>query len=164
MNYFNDCKTLEEAKTIYHRLALKLHPDQGGSAEDFKTLKNEYDAFLIGTWNTAFNAYAKSKSKGYTPKADVSAFEAILKEAVNLANDMYLVQIIGYWIYVFNGYQIKDDLKALGFWYSGGHKAWVYSGMKKLNHSTRMGLDKIKNTYGCETIKEETVEYMRIAK
>jgi len=35
MNYFNDCKTLDEAKTMFRKLCLKLHPDTGGTNKDF---------------------------------------------------------------------------------------------------------------------------------
>ena len=160
-DYFKDCKTLEDAKKIYRKLAFELHPDQGGSDEGFKNLQNQYEAFLGNSWNNAFNAYAKEK--GYTPKANAYVFKEILKEAVKLANDKYLVQIMGYWIYVFNGFTIKDDLKALGFWWSKKHKAWIYSGMKKINHATKLGLDKIKSIYGCETVVSDEDETKRIA-
>lgn len=162
MNYFKDCRTLEDAKKIYHKLAFELHPDQGGTNDSFKELQKQYEAFLSGVWNSAFNAYAKER--GFTPKANVSAFESVLKEAVHLANDKYLVQIIGYWIYVFNGYEIKSDLMKLGFWYSKKHRAWIYSGMKKINHATRMPLYEIKQVYGCATVEEEEGTTKRIGR
>ena len=83
---------------------------------------------------------------------------------LHLANDKYLVQIIGYWIYVFNGYEIKSDLMKLGFWYSKKHRAWIYSGMKKINHATRMPLYEIKQVYGCATVEEEEETTKRIGR
>jgi hypothetical protein len=72
------------------------------------------------------------------------------------------VQIIGYWIYVFNGFTIKEDLKSLGFWWSKKHKAWIYSGMSKIKITTRLTLDQIKDHYGCETIVDEKEEIKKI--
>ncbi len=45
MPYFYDCKTQQEAKSKYKELAKKLHPDKGGSAQDFKDMQAEYDRF-----------------------------------------------------------------------------------------------------------------------
>lgn len=46
--YFDNCKTVEEAKREYRRLAMQMHPDKGGKKEDFQTLNDEYRQFLIG--------------------------------------------------------------------------------------------------------------------
>lgn len=44
---FLDCKTPEEVKALYKRLSKVYHPDKGGSAEDFKQLKKDYEQMLI---------------------------------------------------------------------------------------------------------------------
>ena len=50
------------------------------------------------------------------------------------------IEIAGWRIYCRgNTYPVKEYLKDLGFWFSGKHKAWVYSGKKKLNVRPKRG-------------------------
>jgi hypothetical protein len=46
-NYFEGCKSLDEAKSLYRKLAMQLHPNVSGydSTEDFKRMQNEFEAF-----------------------------------------------------------------------------------------------------------------------
>ena len=39
MNYFNQCKDLNEAKQLFKKLALENHPDRGGKSNQRKQLK-----------------------------------------------------------------------------------------------------------------------------
>lgn len=44
MKYFASCRTLDELKKEYRRLAMLNHPDRGGDEETMKAINNEYDA------------------------------------------------------------------------------------------------------------------------
>ena len=44
MNYFENCYTSDEIKTRYRQWAMKLHPDKGGDAADFRQLQNQYES------------------------------------------------------------------------------------------------------------------------
>lgn len=44
-NYFKDCITEEEAKKVFRKKALELHPDVGGTKEGFQDLLNQYSEF-----------------------------------------------------------------------------------------------------------------------
>lgn len=44
MQYFNNITTPEELKKQFRALSIKLHPDRGGNAEDFKKMMAEYMA------------------------------------------------------------------------------------------------------------------------
>lgn len=47
MKYFKNCKTIEEAKLLYKKLAKEFHPDmKGGSKEVFQEMESEYRNFL----------------------------------------------------------------------------------------------------------------------
>lgn len=43
MKFFCDCKDIDEAKAIYHKLAKVMHPDKGGSQELMVELQKQYD-------------------------------------------------------------------------------------------------------------------------
>lgn len=43
MEYFVNCKNLEELKKEFRRLAMIHHPDRGGDVETMKEINNEYD-------------------------------------------------------------------------------------------------------------------------
>jgi hemerythrin-like domain-containing protein len=45
MNFFNDCKTQDEAKTLFRKLSKMFHPDKGGDPEFMMELKKQYDDF-----------------------------------------------------------------------------------------------------------------------
>jgi len=64
------------------------------------------------------------------------------------------IEIIGYWIYAFDSYGYRKELKDLGFWFSKKHKAWVFSGGKKLRTSTRLSTDEVRGIHGSEVIRD----------
>ena len=41
--YFESVKTLEELKEKYRRYCTAMHPDRGGSEEEFKAMQSEYE-------------------------------------------------------------------------------------------------------------------------
>lgn len=45
VRYFSGMNSLEEGKAIFKNLALELHPDKGGSQEDFMELNKQYVQF-----------------------------------------------------------------------------------------------------------------------
>ena len=46
MKYFENVKTLDELKKQYRRLAMKYHPDMGGSTEAMQQINAEHDAIM----------------------------------------------------------------------------------------------------------------------
>ena len=44
MKYFTNCKTLDELKAEYRRLAMANHPDRGGDVETMKQINADHDA------------------------------------------------------------------------------------------------------------------------
>ena len=147
MNIFKDCKTIEEAKILFRNLAMKNHPDQGGTEEGFKELMLCYEIFLNGFIADRF-ATAGEKTKG----ASVVHFQEILNKIIDFNMD---IEIIGFWIYARSSFEYKEQLKELGFWFSGKHKAWVYSGGAKIKRASGMSLDEIRMAHGSEKMKSE---------
>jgi len=137
MNYFSNCRTIEDIKKTYRTLSIKLHPDTGGNAEDFKTLNNQYE--------TAIKNYSYEHFTEFT-----DTYMIILSKIIKLD---ITIEIIGTWVYCFNAYNDKDYLKTLGFWFSSKHKAWVYTGTRKRNTYSKCTLIDIENKHGYKKIK-----------
>lgn len=57
MKYFVECKTLDELKKLYRKLALANHPDRGGDEEVMKKINEEYDK-LFPILKIAYNRVA----------------------------------------------------------------------------------------------------------
>ena len=59
----DNIRTLEKLKKAYHRLCLKLHPDVGGSAEEVKILKAEYETLFARMKNIHVNKDGETYEK-----------------------------------------------------------------------------------------------------
>ena len=77
--YFKNCGTLEELKKQYRRLAMKYHPDCGGSTEIMQAINAEHDA-LFETLKKQHNASADEYHQTTETAAEFrDIIEALLK-------------------------------------------------------------------------------------
>jgi len=156
MLYFKDCKSIEEAKKLYRELLKKHHPDHAGNEGEAitKEIINQFNIFLKCFMSNSFNSYYKDKE--WKPEAEaVTPFQDILERIINFDCE---IEIIGYWIYCFKSKEVKEQLKELGFWFSGKHFAWIYSGKAKRNISSRETLDEIRAKKGSQKVEKEKEE------
>ncbi|GHT72309.1 hypothetical protein FACS1894110_26690 [Spirochaetia bacterium] len=156
MNYFEHCESVEEAKKRYRELLKQYHPDHAGPEGEAATVGiiKEFNNFLNGFMSNSFNSYYADKE--WKPAADaVNPFQEILQKIIDLDCE---IEIIGYWIYCFNSKEVREELKALGFWFSGKHKAWVYSGKPKKGRASKETLDEIRAKKGSQKIDREKEE------
>jgi hypothetical protein len=156
MNYFNSCQSVEEAKKQFRVLLMKHHPDHAGQEGEAitKEIIAQFNAFLNGFVYQSFKSYYSDKEWQPAAGAETS-FQEILQKIINFDCE---IEIIGYWIYCFKSKEIKEQLKELGFWFSGKHKAWVYSGKPKKNIKSKETLDEIRAKKGSQKIEKEEQE------
>ena len=146
---FQDIEGINEAKKIYKTLAKKLHPDIGGSEEDFKILNEIYNNLI------EHKIYFSNFSK-----IDIE-LEKIISLILHFEN--ISIELVGSWIWVSGDTkEIKDKLKELGFKWASKKKMWFYGEMKKRNHKEQ-SLEDIKAKYGSETLKEVNKNKKQIA-
>ena len=78
MKFIKDVTTLEELKRVYKKLALKYHPDMGGTDKEMAQINNEYEALFDKlkalnmkwsnnkkSWYLAPDGYKKRSKKKY---------------------------------------------------------------------------------------------------
>ena len=157
MKYFEKCQSVEEAKKLYRKLLLQYHPDHAGQESEAiaKEIINQFNNFLKSFMSHSFNSYYEDKDWKPNEEA-VSPFQDILQKIINLDCE---IEIIGYWIYCFNSKEVKEQLKELGFWFSGKHKAWIFSGKAKKNISSKDTLDEIRAKKGSQKVEKEKEKY-----
>ncbi len=106
MKYFAGVKTVEELRKKYRELLKKYHPDnENGSVEVTQEINVEYDLVF-----SILSKEEHSDSQSYT-KEENEQFKEILNAIIGFN---MTVEIIGSWIWCFDCYQYKDQLKALG--------------------------------------------------
>jgi len=80
---FHHCKTKEEVKSLYFKLANFLHPDKGGDCYLFSLLKETYEM--------ALELKVSSKSKNSSGKKYETVYDDVLEdeEAIKIIDDIY---------------------------------------------------------------------------
>ena len=136
---FSEVTGINEAKKVYKTLAKKLHPDVGGSEEEFKLL------------NAIYNDFIENKiyfSNDFKIDLDL---EKIISQILHFEN--ITIELVGSWIWLSGDTkEIKDKLKELGFKWASKKKMWYYGEMKGKSHGEK-SIDEIKAKYGSETLK-----------
>lgn len=150
MKWFKDIKTLEELKKAYKRLAKQYHPDlNGGTTNDImKEINKEYDEMFERVKNHHTTAEGKTYEKATNETSE--QFRNIINAIINFNID---IEIIGTWVWCFNSYEYREQLKNLGFKYSNNRKAWCWHSGEYKARKSKKSLDEIRATYGSDTIK-----------
>jgi len=145
MNYFKDCRTLDDAKKTFRRLSMELHPDKGGTNADFIELRKQ------------FKAFRPSETKDTDKDFNFDRFENLVYKFNNLDN--IIVDFVGTWIYLRGDtYNNKEAIKSLNLdgyknaRFSKSKRCWYFmpEGVK-LRKVRGQKLSKIKAKYGCQS-------------
>lgn len=141
---FTNLTGINEAKKVFKKLAQVLHPDKGGSNEEFQDLNHVYNYFLEHKINFS----------------DETNFDLELEKIISqiLHYENLIIEVVGSWIWL-SGHtkEIKEELKELGFKWASQKKMWYYGEMKSKNPKPK-SMDEIKGKYGVETIKTKRRE------
>ena len=147
MKWFNGINTITELRTKYRQLLKKYHPDNPcGSVEITQEINKEYDKIF-----DLLNKKSTETGETQFTEEENQQFKEILNTIINFN---MTIQIIGNWIWAFDSYMYRKELKELGFTYASKKKAWIWhSGEYKRHHKKEIPLDTIRTKYGAETIR-----------
>lgn len=151
MKHFKNVTTLEELKKQYKKLAKQFHPDlHEGTVEIMKEINAEYDELFKRVKNKHVTADGETYEKETTETSE--EFRTIINSIIKFNID---IEIIGTWVWCFNSYEYRNQLKELGFKYAAKKQAWCWhSGEYKARRSKKT-LAEIRAKYGSETIKSK---------
>lgn len=150
--FFKNVDSIEELKKQYKKLAMIHHPDRGGKKEDMQQINAEYDELKkkVGNIHKTTNGetYQTETESADTP----DRFKDIINAVINFNIDL---EICGSWLWAFNAYNYREQLKALGFFYCSTKKAWAWTDETPKKNKKKMSLDEIREKYGSEVVKKQ---------
>ena len=166
---FSHCKNLNELKQMYRKLAMKFHPDRGGSDEQMKKVNAAYDLAKERLSRCEAEAFAeKARSyKDYEKEAD--EFRKALLAVLGLKH--LDIEVCGSWIWIRNvAFELakKDSsmkaqcllnnaaLKSAGYSFSSKKEMWHWPRTGYSRSKYRLSMDEIREKYGSEKVQNDT--------
>ena len=149
-SFFKNCRTLQEVKQQYKKLAMHYHPDRGGDEETMKQINQAYDGIIS---NPFFN-FSGQKDE---VKEDFIKFPEIINQIIGFN---VKIEICGSWIWLSgNTVKYKEDLKRIGFRWSPNKIMWYWRpfGFRSVN-KTPQTMEYIRNIYGSDLVRKEEEE------
>lgn len=150
MAYFANIDDMKDLKKAYKQWAMKLHPDLGGSEEEFKAMADEYEQVF-----KAIKAGIKQRTNSKSINLD--DVDDGYRDVINaLLNIDVTVELCGEWLWISgNTRENKDTLKNIGCKFAAKKQMWYWK--PAWMHSTgRKGgkdMDEIRAKYGSVRVK-----------
>lgn len=155
---FGENETIDSIKKQFKLLAFKYHPDVT------KTDTNKIMADIITEYEKALKNLGELNNKNYSLDQD---YINIINELIKLNMENVEIEVCGWFIYLWGNtkpYKTllgKDGLKMI---FNFQKSCWVW---KPAWYTKKSGkawdMEKIRNTYGSETVKQERKEREKIA-
>lgn len=151
MKYFKDCKTLEEVKKLYKKLAKENHPDLGGSDAIMQEINTEY-AFATARIVAGYKMSAEETEQEMHFSEE---YRKIIEQIIHLPG--IVIELVGLWIWVTGETKpVHKELSAAKLFYASKKKAWYYrSDHLKAKRGGKKSLDEIRSKYGSEVVKNK---------
>ena len=152
MKWFKNIETLDQLKKEYRKLAIKHHPDKGGSTVFMQEINNEYDILSkkLIDGNPDFSDYRKTYEHNVS-----DAYKEKISKVINLEG--VFVEIIGSWIWLTGETrENKDEIKNAGFKYSPNKIAWYwYHGRYRKFNNKQYDMNDIRQTFGSQRVSKD---------
>lgn len=152
MDFFGSVKTIEQLKGEYLNYLNKWK-----GSDIMNDVRKQYEELLV-TFGVELNKQIDEENKSLPAEkqkkhydASTDTFADTLEKVINFN---MRIEIIGQWIWSFESYEYRDQLKELGFWFSKSKKAWVYSGSPKKHIRSHNKMSDLRAKWGCEVVKE----------
>lgn len=148
MTYFTNVNTLEELKKAYRRLAMKHHPDRGGSKETMQAINAEYEKLF----KILKDKHNETADEHHQTTETPEEFIEIISKLINL--DGLEIELCGSWLWIGGETKKhKEELKAAGCYWSSNKKLWYWRHPEDARHYHRGSktIGEIRAKYGSQT-------------
>lgn len=155
--HFKNVQSLEELRRQYKDLLKKYHPDnKDGSTKACQEINAEYDKLfkiLKDRHESAASSAQSAYKYDFNAESD-KAIRDILQKIIKFTNAT--IEVCGSWVWVFNSYEYRAELKNLGFKFASKKKAWYWHGeeYQKKSHKS-LSMDRIRDLYGSVSVETE---------
>lgn len=160
MTYFKDCKTLDDLKKEYRRLAMIHHPDVGGDTETMKAINAEYDRLH----NILRDAHNQQADEHHQTTETAEEFRTIIETLLRM--DGLEVELCGSWLWIGgNTREHKDELKTAGCRWSSNKKLWYWRHAEDGHrwHKGNKTMAQIRTKYGSQTFRSNGARHLEEA-
>jgi DnaJ-class molecular chaperone with C-terminal Zn finger domain len=152
MGWFEKADTLDGLRKLYKKLAVKYHPDNGGSEETIKGINAEYD-MLFQKLKAGFE---QSESYGQATDRQKQSYDPVKDERIRemvcqLSKYQGLtIELCGVWLWVSgNTKEHKDELHRLGLHYARNKQRWYIHWDDFVKHGRKpCSMSYIRGKYG----------------
>ena len=165
--YFNNINTLEELRKQYKELLKIHHPDNGGNVADMQEINAAYDQLFKGL-KDKHNSKTESSTKesSYENMKYDFTEDTMLREMLNkiIGFTGITIEVCGSWIWVFNSYNFRKELKEMGFKFASKKKAWYWHSdtFRKRSHNT-LSMEDIRSYYGSTEVETDGTKRLKQA-
>lgn len=154
--YFDKCKTLDELKAEYRRLAVKYHPDTGGDLETMKAVNAEHDR----VFEILKKKHNDSADEYHQTTETAEEFRDIINALLTLPG--LEIELCGSWLWIGgNTLEHREKLRELGCKWSQTKKLWHWHHAEDGSkwYRGKRSMNEIRSKYGSQVFrggKEET--------
>jgi hypothetical protein len=153
MEFFGTVESIEQLKSEYLNYLNKWK-----GSDIMLDVKKQYDS-LLEKFGVELNKQIDEENKSLPATEQKRHYDCrndkFAETLDKIINFNMSIEIIGQWIWCFDSYEYREQLKELGFWYSTSKKAWVFNGHSKRNLKTKNKINDIRKKYGSEIVKSK---------
>lgn len=166
MKYFKNVESLQELRKQYKELLKIHHPDNGGNVAQMQEINVEYDKLFKLLKNKHDSTATNNDKTSYDNMKYDFTEDALLREMLNkiIGFSGITIEVCGSWIWAFDSFKYRKELKEMGFKYAAKKKAWHWhsEAFKKKSHKS-LSMTDIRNYYGSTEVQPEQRALLRQA-